>query len=211
MFKIGDKVFSKHFGIGKVVEIQDFSSWPVKVAFPGYSPNPLSFTQEGVFTPEMILNPEYDITHYFGAELEAVTNDEVDPDGIDAHSPGAKLDAGKPRVALVLGGFANALLEVSKVGTYGAKKYTDNGWKEVKNGDARYADAAGRHRLYREGGQDYDPDTKLLHLAHECWNVLAELELVLEELNAPKCREEAGPAIEDGSGSTGASSTGSES
>ena len=40
------------------------------------------------------------------------------------HMPGAKLDKDKPRPGLVLGGFAKALIEVSKVGTAGAKKYT---------------------------------------------------------------------------------------
>jgi hypothetical protein len=34
---------------------------------------------------------------------------------------GIKHDKEKARVALVLGGFANALLDVSKVGTFGAK------------------------------------------------------------------------------------------
>lgn len=34
---------------------------------------------------------------------------ESDPHGKSQHDPGAKLDAGKLRAALVLGGFANAL------------------------------------------------------------------------------------------------------
>lgn len=106
---------------------------------------------------------------------------EVDPNGRLQHTPGAKLDAGKPRCALVLGGFARALLEVCKVGTYGAVKYTPNGWTEVPNGIERYDDAALRHWLIERAGQSEDPDTELLHAAHQAWNALARLDLMLRE------------------------------
>ena len=106
---------------------------------------------------------------------------ERDPDGKDPHSLGAKLDAGKVRPALVLGGFARALLEVSKVGTYGAIKYTDNGWIEVPDGENRYDDADLRHWLYEKAGEHRDPDTALLHAAHKAWNSLARLDMMLRE------------------------------
>ena len=102
---------------------------------------------------------------------------EVDPNGIDAHAPGAKLDAGKLRPHLVLGGFANALEQVVKVGTDGAAKYSDNGWKEVKDGVNRYLDAMGRHRLRMEAGEECDQLSGSRHLAHLIWNALAVLEL----------------------------------
>jgi hypothetical protein len=105
---------------------------------------------------------------------------EVDPLGKDQHETGAKLDAGKPRLGLVLGAFANALVEVGKVGTYGAQKYTDNGWLDVPNGKARYTDALLRHVL-AETNETHDPDTHLLHAAHAAWNALARLELVLRK------------------------------
>lgn len=114
------------------------------------------------------------------APIEPIAK-EIDPNGIDAHAPGAKLDAGKLRPALVLGGFSNALLAVTEVGTDGANKYTDNGWKEVANGFARYSDAEARHRLKRESGETTDPDSGSLHLAHEAWNALAKLELYLKD------------------------------
>lgn len=104
---------------------------------------------------------------------------ETDPLGRDAHAPGAKLDAGKVRPALVLRGFARALLEVSKVGTYGADKYTENGWMEVPDGIDRYDDAKMRHWLTEAKGEAADKDTKLRHAAHECWNSLARLDLLL--------------------------------
>ena len=106
---------------------------------------------------------------------------EADPTGREQHAPGAKLDAGKLRPALVLGGFANAIEAVVKVGTDGAAKYTDNGWLEVPNGFARYDDAARRHTGKRDKGEVTDPDSGSLHLAHEAWNALARLELYLRK------------------------------
>ena len=105
---------------------------------------------------------------------------ESDPHGKDQHETGAKLDAGKPRLGLVLGAFANALVEVGKVGTYGANKYTDNGWLDVPNGKARYTDALLRHIL-AETNESHDPDTNLHHAAHAAWNALARLELILRK------------------------------
>lgn len=109
---------------------------------------------------------------------------QADPTGRSAHEPGAKLDAGKNRVGLVLGAFSLALQEVSKVGTFGANKYTDNGWVSVPNGPARYTDALLRHHLQHCAGEAHDPESKLLHIAHRCWNDLATLELYLREQKA---------------------------
>lgn len=104
---------------------------------------------------------------------------ELDPTGRGQHEKGAKLDAGKNRLGLVLGSFANALSAVGSVGTYGANKYTDNGWLSVPNGVERYTDAMLRHVFSDLGGEKRDPDTELLHAAHACWNSLARLELML--------------------------------
>ena len=114
--------------------------------------------------------------------IDDVTNaQEADPSGISPHTPGAKLDAGKNRLGLVLQGFANALEEVGRVGTFGANKYTDNGWMSVPNGHARYTDAAYRHLLKEAQGELLDPDSGLQHAAHAAWNALARLELKLRE------------------------------
>lgn len=109
---------------------------------------------------------------------------ERDPNGLAANTPGAKLDAGKPRPGLVLGGFARALLAVSRIGTYGAVKYTENGWMEVPNGIERYDDAKLRHWLYEKSGIECDPDTLEMHAAHEAWNALARLDLLIREREA---------------------------
>lgn len=106
---------------------------------------------------------------------------ERDPTGRAANEPGAKLDAGKPRCGLVLGGFSRALEQVAQVGTFGAAKYTDNGWRSVPQGQQRYTDALYRHLLAEGQGQQDDPDSGLLHAAHTAWNALARLELILQE------------------------------
>jgi len=104
---------------------------------------------------------------------------EVDPYLKDQHEPGAKLDAGKNRLGLVLLGFPRALQAVSEVGTYGAKKYTEGGWEKVPNGQQRYTDALLRHLLKEATGEELDPETEFLHAAHTAWNALARLELIL--------------------------------
>lgn len=111
---------------------------------------------------------------------------EKDPLGKNQNEAGAKVDAGKPRVHLVLGGFSKALLEVSRVGTFGASKYTDNGWKEVPQGLSRYTDAMLRHYMYEASGEQYDEESGLLHAAHLAWNSLARLEFLLNETTTNK-------------------------
>ncbi|UIW11067.1 hypothetical protein VP5_055 [Vibrio virus VPMCC5] len=106
---------------------------------------------------------------------------EFDPTGIQAGEPGAKLDGDKHLAGRLLGMFANALTKVSEVGTFGAKKYSEGGWQHVPDGQKRYDDACMRHWLKRHAGEEYDVDSEMLHLAHEAWNKLAELELYLRE------------------------------
>lgn len=104
---------------------------------------------------------------------------EVDPNGIAANTPGAKLDAGKIPMRLILHSMPLALLEVGKVGQYGAGKYTEDGWVKVPDGINRYTDAMMRHML-AEGMGSVDEDSGLLHAAQVAWNALARLELMLK-------------------------------
>lgn len=97
------------------------------------------------------------------------------------HVKGAKDDSEKPRMGLVLGGFARPLLEVARVGTFGARKYTDNGWQEVPNGMERYENALWRHWAALKAGETHDPETGLSHAAHLAWNALAFLWFALQE------------------------------
>lgn len=104
----------------------------------------------------------------------------TDPTGRSAHEPGAKLDAGKNRMGLVLAGFAKALMEMCKVGTFGANKYTPEGWKSVPEPKERYMNALMRHVFAYMHGEIKDPETGLSHLAHAAWNVLALLSFDLK-------------------------------
>ncbi len=113
-----------------------------------------------------------------GVSLEAVQSD---PYGKNQHEPGAKVDAGKVRMHLITGGMARALVEVAKIGTFGAAKYTDDGWVSVPDGFRRYEDAQQRHAAYRHMGEEFDPESGFAHLAHEAWNALAKLDLYLRQ------------------------------
>jgi hypothetical protein len=109
---------------------------------------------------------------------------ESDPHGKDPHSPGAKLDSGKVRAGLLLD-FSRALMAVAEVSTHGAEKYSPGGWLKVPDAERRYTDAAWRHSL--KGNQsEMDPDSGLLHQAHQAWNVLAALEIKLRHQETVK-------------------------
>ena len=109
---------------------------------------------------------------------------ESDPNGLTPQTPGAKLDSSKNRLGLVLGSFSVALIAVGEVGTYGARKYSDNGWLEVENAKERYKDALYRHLLAHESGELLDKETGLSHLAHLAWNSLAILHMDIVGDNA---------------------------
>lgn len=110
-------------------------------------------------------------------EVEKKSYDVCEEYLTDLHTPGAKDDSVKPRTDLVLGGFSRALWEVSQVGTFGANKYTDNGWMEVPNGIERYLSALLRHYFKYRMGEVNDYESGLPHLSHMAWNALAVLEL----------------------------------
>lgn len=123
--------------------------------------------------------------------LNAITNplqeqkrQERDPNGVDPHTPGAKMDAGKtPLRKGALEQFPRALMAVADVSAFGAAKYTWGGWQTVPDGVQRYLDAGARHAALRAMGELIDKDSGLLHLAQEAWNILAALELELRAAN----------------------------
>ncbi len=104
---------------------------------------------------------------------------ESEPQGKSPHVRGSKLDSGKNRASLVMGNFSLALLEVGKVGTFGANKYTDSGWIEVPQAFDRYSDAMQRHFLAEYSGEKNDQDSGFSHASHLTWNALCRLELIL--------------------------------
>lgn len=95
---------------------------------------------------------------------------------------GVKHDNGKPEPRLVLGSMARAILAVSEVASYGAKKYSPDNWLLVDDAMERYTDAGDRHRLM-SSHHDNDDESGLLQLAHAAWNALAVLELKLRDID----------------------------
>jgi hypothetical protein len=115
---------------------------------------------------------------------------EVDPNGTDAHSLGSKLDDGKPDCSL-LGMFGRALLQVSRVGTFGAAKYSRGGWQHVPDGFNRYTAAMLRHYL-AENTSKVDSELPVLHAAQVAWNALARLEFMVKDYEDSVEAEERG-------------------
>jgi hypothetical protein len=87
-------------------------------------------------------------------------------------SKGKKFDAGKPMVSLVP---SQPVIEIAKVMTFGAKKYAAHNWRNGLNW-SRVADATLRHFLAWKEGEDFDPESGLLHLAHAGCNLMFLLE-----------------------------------
>jgi len=105
-----------------------------------------------------------------------------DPNGKDAHEGGAKLDSGKERISLLFKQyFPNAILGITQVSEFGAKKYIPGGWKTVQEGYQRYSDAMERHSLQAASGEVLDKDSGLPHDFHTAWNALARIEFGLRE------------------------------
>ena len=75
---------------------------------------------------------------------------------------GVKYDAGKPMLGLFP---FEALTEIGKVLTYGAKKYEAHNWRKGMAW-SRYYDALLRHLNAWNSGEDIDPESGLMHLAH---------------------------------------------
>lgn len=114
---------------------------------------------------------------------------DVDPDGLDQHEDGAKLDGDKPDCSL-LSYFGLALTEVAKVGTFGAKKYSRGGWQHVDDGFNRYSAAMLRH-YFQENYEDIDEDSQMFHIAQTAWNALARLEYFLREKKEEERKKDA--------------------
>jgi hypothetical protein len=84
-----------------------------------------------------------------------------------------KHDQDKPRFDLIP---PNALNEVAKVLTYGARKYDDENWHRTTS-QRRYFAAAMRHMWAWLAGSDGDPETGISHLAHAACCLLFMIEL----------------------------------
>jgi len=95
---------------------------------------------------------------------------------------GIKHDIGKAMVRKgLLEQFPRACMEVAKVSKFGADVYTWDGWHKVENNLQRYGDAEVRHICMAAIEGPIDSESGLLHAAHEAWNALCRLEIMLEQ------------------------------
>jgi hypothetical protein len=81
----------------------------------------------------------------------------------------AKNDEGKPRLDLI---HPKALMSLGAVLAHGAKIYAPYGWKEEKDGRAKFYAAALRHLLAWKSGETHDKSSRLPHLSHAMANVM---------------------------------------
>ena len=81
---------------------------------------------------------------------------------------GMKFDTGKLQYSLIPPETTKALAVVL---TFGASKYTIDGWKYVPDAKRRYMDALFRHLEAFRSGETHDHESNLHHLAHALTNV----------------------------------------
>lgn len=96
---------------------------------------------------------------------------------------------GKVQMDLFDQGFPNAVFEVAKVMTWAAenKGYKPHDWVNLPDAESSFPAAASRHRvkglIQKVSGvavsDRVDEESAILHKAHEAFNVLAELELMV--------------------------------
>ena len=88
---------------------------------------------------------------------------------------------GKIKAELLETGFPNAMMALAEVMTWAAdyKGYLPNDWKDIPDAKNSLLAAAARHRLKRLKGEEFDDESKLPHLYHEAFNVMAQLELLI--------------------------------
>jgi len=104
---------------------------------------------------------------------------------------GVKYDEEKPQMYLLP---PLALLEVGKVLTFGAKKYSPDNWKKVPDAKNRYTSGALRHILADMSGETKDDETGLSHKAHAICCLLFNLEKELEADGKASKNERVGEA-----------------
>ena len=98
-------------------------------------------------------------------------------------SEGVKYDSKKPKMNLLP---PKAIVEISKVLTFGAAKYDAENWRKLDDLQNRYTAGALRHIFAHMDGEKLDPETNLSHLAHAMCCLLFKLEIELEERSKEK-------------------------
>ena len=98
---------------------------------------------------------------------------------------GIKYDSEKPKMNLLP---PKAIVEISKVLTFGAAKYDAENWRKLDDLQNRYTAGALRHIFAHMDGEELDPETNLSHLAHAMCCLLFKLEIELENAQSEEER-----------------------
>ena len=91
---------------------------------------------------------------------------------MNSDGTGTRHNIGKLRYDLLP---SNAVKDIVQVFTYGSKKYDDNNWKKGMNWSIVYGSLS-RHLAEYNNGEDYDPESGELHMAHVATNAIFLLE-----------------------------------
>lgn len=135
---------------------------------------------------------DYEVTDDKG-KMELFNDDELELLSLNQSSIARPIlterKVGKVQMDLFDSGFPNAVMEVAKVMTWAAenKGYKPHDWVNLPDAETSFPSAASRHRvkslIQKVGGlpvsERVDEESALLHKAHEAFNILAELELML--------------------------------
>lgn len=96
---------------------------------------------------------------------------------------GMKFDNDKLRYDLFP---SEALEEITKVLTYGAKKYDDNNWRLLEGWKDRYYAACLRHLIAYRKGQEMDEESELMHLSHAACCLVFMITKEIDELSSTR-------------------------
>lgn len=99
---------------------------------------------------------------------------------------GLKFDSGKLMYDLIPPEAETAL---ARVLTFGANKYTRNGWQTVPNAVERYEAALMRHLNAHRRGELFDPESGLTHLEHALCNLAFLVYFQARRMALPDARD----------------------
>lgn len=92
----------------------------------------------------------------------------------------------------VLYRFPRAILAVAEISEHGTMKHEvpldDVSYRDLPDGAMLYREAGCRHMLKEAIEGPIDPDFNKLHAAHEAWDALARLEIILIEKEKENAR-----------------------
>jgi len=138
------------------------------VALPGYEKSKGATAEKSVFDWRCAMR-----LGYAGGCFTPIPNDTKPAQAVDETNPKDLLGLKKAPIRLVPWVSVIALARVMKLG---ANKYGEKNWRQKKPRASVYFEAALRHLLAYDDGQDTDPESGESHLAH----VMANMAILLD-------------------------------